>query len=247
VVRYRGRFYMVYSCEGRDREAGFRLCLAASDRPEGPFTDVHAPWLDTGWSCIDADLFVDEDGTPYLSFDKVGVVREPERYMYGMIYAVRLSDDLSRATTQPVLCAQSDQPWEEMDPKLRSRCNEGAFVFKHKGVYYMTYSSGHYLSPRYGIGWATARSPLGPWTKSGENPLLASDASQGVSGPGHSCMTWSPDGKEMFIVYHAHADASRPGAGRTVNIDRVAVDAQGNLRVRGPTRTPQTRPSIATP
>lgn len=246
VKRYRDRFYMVYSCCGKDKNAGFRLCIAVSDSPAGPFVDLRAPWLDNGWSCIDADLFVDDDGTPYLFFDKVGVITKPSFSLYGMVYAVRLSPDLMATETEPVLCAQSDQPWEEIDPKHPSRCNEGAFVFKHNQTYYMTYSSGHYASPKYGIGWATARTPLGPWTKSPDNPLLVSDMTAGVSGPGHSCVTMSPAGKEMFMVYHAHADVAKPGGDRTVNIDRLTIDEQGRLHLRGPTRAPQPMPSGST-
>ena len=48
IVRYRGRYWMTYS--GRDRESGRLLtALAVSDRPEGPYRDVHAPWFDSGY------------------------------------------------------------------------------------------------------------------------------------------------------------------------------------------------------
>lgn len=245
VTEYRGRFYMVYSCQGRDKDAGFRLGIASGDSPAGPFVELRSPWLDNGWSCIDAHLFIDDDGTPYLFFDKVGAITTPTFSLYGIIYALRLTPDLTAAAGEPVLCAQADQPWEELDPKHPSRCNEGAFVFKHGKTYYMTYSSGHYASAKYAIGYSTASSPLGPWTKSLDNPLLISNAAANVSGPGHSCMTLSPDGKEMFIVYHAHADPSNPSGNRTVNIDRVTIDEKGKLHVAGPTRSPQPMPSAA--
>jgi hypothetical protein len=32
--------------------------LAVADRPEGPFTDLHAPWFDPGYSTIDGHLLV---------------------------------------------------------------------------------------------------------------------------------------------------------------------------------------------
>jgi hypothetical protein len=35
-----------------------------------------------------------------------------------------------------------------------------------------------------------------------------------------------------------HADVANPSGRRTVNIDRLAFDAQGRLRLVGPTRTP---------
>lgn len=84
---------------------------------------------------------------------------------------------------------------------------------------------------------------LGPWTKAGENPIAATNLDIGVSGPGHSCITLSPDGSEMFVVYHAHADAKKPSGDRVVNIDRIGFDESGKLRITGPTRSPQPIPS----
>jgi hypothetical protein len=50
------------------------------------------------------------------------------------------------------------------------------------------------------------------------------------------------DGKGLFIVYHTHADPRKPSSDRVVNIDRLVFDADGKLRVLGPTRTPQPMP-----
>ena len=46
--------------------------------------------------------------------------------------------------------------------KVWPRVNEGCFVIRRNGTYYMTYSANSYESPFYGIGCATADSPLGP-------------------------------------------------------------------------------------
>lgn len=248
VIRYRDKFYMIYSCTGADKK-GYRLCLADSNKPEGPFADLHAPLFDIGWSCIDGHIFMDDDGTPYLFFDKVGVVGEPwakpsTGYMYGIIYAAKLKEDLSGLLGEALLCAQADQQWEDPN-SMNSRCNEGAFVLRHAGTYYMTYSAGHYADPNYGIGYATASAPLGPWTKNAANPLVQKAAAAGVSGPGHNSITTSPDGNELFMVYHAHADANRPSGERCINIDRLVFDDAGNLRLIGPTRRPQPMPSGA--
>ena len=52
-----------------------------------------------------------------------------------------------------------------------------------------------------------------------------------------------PDGKEMFIVYHSHADPQKPSGDRVVNIDRLYFDEDGRLKIKGPTRSPQPMPS----
>jgi hypothetical protein len=104
------------------------------------------------------------------------------------------------------------------------------FVMLHKGQYY-------------GIGYATARAPLGPWTKCVHNPIVAKNLDLAVSGPGHCSITTSPDGAELFMVYHTHADVLHPSGRRTVNIDRLLFQEDGTLRLIGPTRSPQPMPS----
>ena len=142
-----------------------------------------------------------------------------------------------------VRCIEASQPWE--NPKsIVNRTNEGSFVFRYKDKYFMTYSANSWDNPNYGIGYATSGSPFGPWTKSASNPIIHLDTAMGVYGPGHSSMIYSPDGKEMFIAYHTHISATNKG--RKMNIDRVYIDDSMNLRVLGPTRTPQPMPSGTT-
>ena len=53
----------------------------------------------------------------------------------------------------------------------------------------------------------------------------------------------SPDGKEMFIIYHSHADPQKPSVDLVVNIDRIRFDEDGKLKIVGPPRSPQPMPS----
>jgi len=244
VIRYRDKFYMIFSAKGTDPE-GLRICLAASDSPEGPFTDWRVPLFDAGYSCIDGHLFVYRD-LPYLFYEMVGVVGEPwndKGYYKGTILGCKLSDDLTQIISgDPTICVTPSQPWET--PKDgRAISVEGMTVFTLDSTLYMTYSANHYADPRYGVGYATAPHPLGPWTKSEINPILAQDPSIGVSGPGHNSIIRSPDSSELFIVYHSHADPDNPSPKRILNIDRLIVEPDGQLRVIGPTRTPQPTPS----
>lgn len=240
VKFYRGKFYMTYSGLVRGSDPGKLLMgLAVSDTPEGPYRDLHAPWFDLGYSTIDGHIFVDDDETPYLYFSRNG---SQDGYSFGINYGVRLKGDLSGPVGEPVKLIEASQPWERVR-WAENRCNEGAFVLKHQGRYYMTYSANHTGFPTYGIGYATADEPLGPWTKTEENPILSSHLEIGVSGPGHNSIVASPDGSELFIVYHTHADPNRPSGARVVNIDRLEFTSDGRLRVKGPTRTPQPLPS----
>ncbi|MBP6196088.1 MAG: glycoside hydrolase family 43 protein [Fermentimonas sp.] len=178
-----GKFYMYYSAEEH-------MCVATSDSPLGPFVqDIKQPML-PGEKTIDNTLFIDEDGTPYLFFD---------RFNDGLnIWVAELEDDLKtikKETLHP--CIHVSQEWEEVWPRV----NEGAFVIKQNGTYYMTYSANSYESQYYGIGCATATDIMGEWTKYSHNPLLQIPGN--LYGVGHSSMFKDNDGN-WRIVFHAH-------------------------------------------
>ncbi|MBP6175595.1 MAG: glycoside hydrolase family 43 protein [Fermentimonas sp.] len=183
VYYVNGKFYMYYSAEEH-------MCVATSDSPLGPFVqDIKQPML-PGEKTIDNTLFIDEDGTPYLFFD---------RFNDGLnIWVAELEDDLKtikKETLHP--CIHVSQEWEEVWPRV----NEGAFVIKQNGTYYMTYSANSYESQYYGIGCATATDIMGEWTKYSHNPLLQIPGN--LYGVGHSSMFKDNDGN-WRIVFHAH-------------------------------------------
>ena len=153
VYYVNGKFYMYYSADEH-------ICVAVSDSPLGPFKqDEQKPMID-GEKSIDNSLFIDDNGKPYLLFD---------RFNDGLnIWVAEMQDnliDLKPETMHP--CIHVSQAWEEVWPRV----NEGPFVIKHNGVYYMTYSANSYESPFYGIGVATATDLMGEWTKYESNPI----------------------------------------------------------------------------
>jgi beta-xylosidase len=242
VIFYKGIFYLTYSCNVRSSPKGMLICLAESKSPTGPFTDKYTPLFDKGFSCIDGHIFIDKSKI-YLYFDRVGTAGTwPDSYMFGIIYAMELDKKTLMPVGDTIRCLEALQPWENPLSKI-SRCNEGAFVLKTKGMYYMTFSFGHYADQNYGIGYAVSKAPFGPWMKPANNPLIKKDSILGVYGPGHNSITFSPDKKELFIVYHTHA--SEKNKDRTVNIDRIIIDKEGRMKVKGPTRSPQPLPSRA--
>ncbi|MDH6304120.1 beta-xylosidase [Parabacteroides sp. PF5-5] len=227
VKHYKGKFYMTYSCYVEDRDL-MLTCLAVSEKPEGPFVDLYAPWFDLDYSAIDANIFVDDDDTPYIYFSKNG---NQDTISTGVLYAARLKKDLSGLDGEPVLVSEASQAWEKVNWE-NNRCNEGAFVFKQGNTYYMTYSANHTGFESYGVGVSYAKHPLGPWVKSKDNPLLTTNLSKGVSSPGHNSIIETPD-KNLYIVYHRHADPNciKPNYDRIVCIDRLYLDNKGNLRI----------------
>jgi len=225
VVERDGTFYMYYSVEEH-------LAVATAKSPRGPFVQPNIAPMRPQFKEIDGHVFVDDDGKRYLFFARI---ENGLRVQSG-----ELSDDmLSMKPDSIIECIRPSQPWEN-DP-----VNEGPFVLKHKSTYYLMYSGNAYTNPMYGIGYATARSVRGPWTKYAQNPILK--ATDAVRGPGHHCVTTSPDESELFIVYHTHHDQNSVHP-RKLAIDRMRFvsDPGGGpdiIEVIGPTTTPQPMPS----
>ena len=130
VKYYNGKFYLTYSAYN---PANRKLLssLAVSDRPEGPYKDLYAPWFDFGYSAIDCHLFVDRDKahTPYLFFSRNTSI---PGFASGENYVVQLTPDLSGFVGRPQMISQASQEWEMVD-WAHCRGNEGPFVFYHKG------------------------------------------------------------------------------------------------------------------
>lgn len=204
-----GKFYMYYSADEH-------ICVAVADSPLGPFVqDVQEPMI-TSEKAIDNSLFRDDDGKNYLFFD---------RFNDGnAIWMAELADDLIHLKTETMTpCIHVSQSWEEVWPRV----NEAAFVYKYKGIYYMTYSANSYESPFYGVGFATATSPYGPWTKYEQNPILQKPGN--LLGVGHSALFTDKDGK-LRIVFHAHNSAANIHP-RHMYIGTVGFKTVGNTEV----------------
>ncbi|MFQ7076571.1 MAG: family 43 glycosylhydrolase [Christensenellaceae bacterium] len=125
------------------------------------------------------------------------------------IYAVRLDASLTRTLGEPVLLLKPDCPWELVTGD--TRWNEGPFVVKRDGIYYLMYSSGFFASPTYSTGYAVSDKLLGPYKKSPDNPLLYSQGE--LSGPGHNSVVTSADGTD-YCVFHVHTDPANPSQDR---------------------------------
>lgn len=188
VYHVNGKFYMYFSA---DEHIG----VAVADSPFGPFVQTVKKPMIEGEKTIDNTLFIDDDGKAYLYFD---------RFNDGLnIWVAELENDLQTIRMETLTpCIHVSQAWEEVWPRV----NEGSFITKHKGIYYLTYSGNSYESPFYGVGFATAKSPMGPFTKYEQNPILQNpDALVGV---GHSAMFRDKAG-QLKIVFHAHYNQTK--------------------------------------
>jgi beta-xylosidase len=272
VYQVKGKFYLFYSAQWKvnphQEFENFRIGVAVAGTPTGPFIDLlDRPLFDPGYPVIDANVLLDADGKAYLFYSRCaykhpvqsevadwarskGWYQEIEE---SWVYGVELQPDFSGVVGEPVLLLRppatmqdKQAEWESRSVTSREvarRWTEGSVIFRHDNTYYMMYSANYFGGVHYAVGYATSNSPLGPFTKSDDNPVLAQNVDKGgtVTGTGHNSITYSPDGREMFCVYHGRTIAI--GEERVVFIDRMKFLPDGHLVVEGPTTTPQPLPS----
>lgn len=178
----KGTYYLYFPA--RDKDGIFRIGVAVSSVPEGPFTPQPEPI--SGSFSIDPCSFVDEDGQAYLyfggiwggqlqcwssdRFDLEG--KEPSGDVPALLPRVaRLSEDMLSfaGEVMPVSILDAEgQPLGADDHERRFF--EAAWMHKKDGLYYFSYSTGntHYLA------YATGDNPLGPFTYRGRilEPVL---------------------------------------------------------------------------
>ena len=245
VFRAGDRWVMLYTA--RWKETGsLRTGIAFSDSLEGPYEDpLGRPLIDYGYATIDATLTWDDDGTPYLIF-----VRDcSENFVDGRgeshIYGVRLREDLLGTVGDPVLLLRPEGEWETRSGD--TRWNEGPAAIRHDGKTYLFYSVNGYWMKEYSVCVAAADHPLGPYSRQGNNPLLApveDETGVIVSGPGHNA--FFRVGEEWFTAYHTHTYPLAPSGNRQLCVDRAGFHTDGTAFINGPTLAPQLRPLAET-
>jgi beta-xylosidase len=168
-----------------------RSAVAVSDSPLGPFKQaVQKPLLD--FKAIDGSLFTDTDGKNYYYF-----VNFKPSGMQSWVAEINI-DDQGATINQETMkkCIGQSQSWE-MDQSV----NEGPCVLKHGDTYFLVYSANAYFNQNYGLGFATAKNPMGPWTKYAKNPIFQKPDS--LVGVGH-CQFFTGLDNKLYVVYHAH-------------------------------------------
>ena len=190
LFRFGDTCYMAYA-------ANFRIAIAKSDRPEGPYKiATHAPIGFEGEDIAEIDpfVFIDDDGTKYLYYVRCEDANE--------LYVCELTDDFSAVKEGTrTRCFGPELEWETRYGEVV----EGPTMFKDGPFYYLLYSGNGYQSPNYAVGYAYSISPRGPWIKTGR-PFISRNAC-GLNGSGHGDMFKDKDGKWNY-VFHVHRSDS---------------------------------------
>src|SRR5690554_1670679 len=175
VAHKDGKYYLYFPL--KDKTDIFRLGVAVSDRPEGPF--VPQPDPIKGSYSIDPCLFKEKDGTHYMYFGgiwggQLQRYRDNKALECGALPAddepalcpkiVKMADDMLEFAEEPkdaVILDENGNPLLQGD--THRRFFEAAWMHVYKGKYYLSYSTGDTHKLVYAIG----DNPHGPFTYQG--------------------------------------------------------------------------------
>lgn len=193
VFKHNSKYFMVYT-------ANENIAVATSNSPLGPFTNNMKP-LDALVKQIDPFVFFD-NGKAYLYHVRL---QNGNR-----IFVAEMNDDLQSIKPETLTeCLHAAENWENTE-KSEWPVSEGPTVFKQNGLYYLVYSANDFRNPDYAVGYATSSSPIGPWKKADNNPII-SRSTAGHPGTGHGDMYYDEEGKMDYVLHtHYSADAVHP-------------------------------------
>ncbi|MDO1512172.1 glycoside hydrolase family 43 protein [Maribacter confluentis] len=201
IFEYQDKFYMAYT-------ANEHIAMATADNPLGPFKNAAKSDLEAPVRQIDPFVFFDTDGKKYLYHVRL---TEGNR-----IFVAELEDDLMAIKPETLTeCIAAEKEWENTQ-NVEWPVSEGPTVLKHGELYYMMYSANDFRNPDYAVGFATSKSPLGPWKKSDKSPIIHKDM-LGVNGTGHGDVFIDKHG-EMQYVLHTHYNNTKVSPRRTAII-----------------------------
>ena len=175
VARKNGKYYLYFPL--KDQNDIFRIGVAVSDKPEGPF--VPQPDPIKGSHSIDPAVLEDNDGKYYMYFGGLWG-GQLQRYRNNKAIecghepadnepalspkVVKLADDMLEFAEEPlnaVILDENGEPLKAGDHDRRYF--EGPWMHKYNGKYYLSYSTGNTHQLCYAVG----DSPYGPFTYKG--------------------------------------------------------------------------------
>ena len=175
VARKNGKYYLYFPL--KDKNDIFRIGVAVSDKPEGPF--VPQPDPIKGSHSIDPAVLEDNDGSYYMYFGGLWG-GQLQRYRNNKAIecghepadnepalsakVVKLADNMLEFAEEPknaVILDENGEPLKAGDHDRRYF--EGPWMHKYNGKYYLSYSTGntHFLC------YAIGDNPYGPFTYKG--------------------------------------------------------------------------------
>lgn len=196
-----GEWY-IYTCADNGDNANHRLVVlqAETDDPQGPYR--MAAVLKTPSWAIDETVFRGDDGGLYCLYSGWPVHTKPDSTQHIFISRMKSPTELEG---EPTDISGKMLPWETSGRP--DGLNEGPQVLRHDGRLFAFYACSGSWTADYCLGLLehTGGDLLDAknWKK---HPEPALRRSGNVYGPGHGCVTKSPDGTEDWLVYHSSID-----------------------------------------
>lgn len=213
-----GRYFLYFPA--KDKQGVFRIGVATSDSPSGPFVAQKDPIK--GSFSIDPASFMDDDGQAYLYFGGLwGGQLERHCQAKGdqAIWprVAKLSPTMLEFAESPrelVILDESGKPLRASDSQ--KRFFEAAWMHKYRGRYYFSYSTGD----THRLVYAVADNPYGPFSYRGLilNPVKGWTTH-------HSILEYKGT---WYLFYH---DASLSGRDhlRCVKYQELRYDDKGDI------------------
>lgn len=213
VFQYKGKFYMAYT-------ANEHIAIALANTPLGPFKQINKAPIPSPTRMIDPFVFF-EQGKIYLYHVRLDNGNR--------IFVAEMNEDFS-AIKEATLkeCISAEPGWEDTQ-NVSWKVTEGPTVFKKDGLYYMLYSANDFRNPDYAVGYATATSPTGPWTRYSGNPIISTKL-LGENGTGHG--DFIKQGKKMFYVLHTHFSNEKVSPRKTAIVELKFIKDKDNIRLQ---------------
>ena len=237
-----GKFWMFFSCNSPgEGETTQQLRVAVSQTPVGPFRVVQPVLLPDEGFCIDPSPFHDpRSGRWFLYYARDFL--DDGRIGTGTA-VIELGGDMISTSGESVTVVRASSDWQIYE-HFRSiygrtveawHTVEGPCVVFREDRYICFYAGGNWKNSSYGVSFAVADSPLGPWLdeRSEEGAAVLRGTEQTV-GPGHNSVVWAPDGETLLCVYHAW---NPEGTRRQLCLDPIRWTPAGPKVT--PTRGPQ--------
>lgn len=231
-----GTYYFYFPA--KDSAGIFRMGVATGDRPEGPFQAEPEP-IEGSFS-MDPAVFVDDDGAAYMYFggiwggqlqcwttgeydpDCTRTDHQEADQPALMPKVARMTDDMLQFAEEPRDAMIVDEQGEPiLGGDTERRFFEAAWLHKHEGRYYLSYSTGdtHYIV--YGV----SDSPYGPFTYEGR-----------ILEPVHgwtSHHSIAQVGDRWYLFYH-DTQMSDETHLRNVKVTELVHEADGSIRTIDP-------------
>ena len=233
VVKHKGQFILmanIFASPTGDNP------IYSAPTPLGPFTHLGALKDKNGniFKVTDPMLFSDDDGQLYLYYGGGA----------DGIYGVKLDpDDPTQIVSDPVnlIRFRPENTWECLGEWNEDKSNswlEGGWMYKHNGVYYLTYCAPGTEFASYAMGAYTSDQPLGGFKPQKNNPFAFKNAGL-IRGSGHGCVVDGPNGT-IWAFYTSICNFLHSFE-RIIGMDEVVIDENGELSCKV-TEIPQPTP-----